>query len=469
MFGLSTTVYAENFKVKHNLDIINKKETPLHALHSITVLSEAGKNLYFGQSLYSAILGDAGGLFIGGFELSKKTRMKDYLSFEIGMFLGGGGGAAIVPGNGMMEKYFINFNQELSEKYIGSIGFSYLNITGSNISSGTLSFGISKNQNYALVLGHVKENINSGRILTSVKPLIKQFLPGKSLKRNGRSLKKMSLMGLEATFTPEPYALFESFVQTTGAVGGDGEGYADILFGLRQHMHGANLKSFVEVSAGFGGGGEVDTGGGLLGSLGLGLSLPIIYGNKLELGVQKITTLDGELNSISPFVRTAIIFNKKKNPYSVKRKWQLSFGITNQLANNGYRKAGITETASPSLIENSIDLFLNDNIYLIGNAQTVFSGNAGGYAVGLLGIGYSQPISDLFSYSVEIQIGAAAGGGINTEGGMVKAAKLEIDYNLKDNLAFSIGVGKLSTLNSENGFDPSTLHVGLKYRFTTFH
>ena len=86
---------------------------------------------------------------------------------------------------------FASSNQALNNSN-GSIGFSYLNITGSNISSGTLSFGISKNQNYALVLGNVKENINSGRILTSVKPLIKQFLPGKSLKRNGKSLKKIN-------------------------------------------------------------------------------------------------------------------------------------------------------------------------------------------------------------------------------------------------------------------------------------
>jgi hypothetical protein len=465
----SINPHPEAFDVRHSINILNKDNDTLKALHSITASREIRKNLYFGQSLYSAILGDAGGLFIGGFEFSKRFQIKAKQSFELGMFLGGGGGAALIPGDGMMEKYFLNLNQKLNKDYTGSIGFSYLNITGSDISSATLNFSVAKTQNYATVFNHRKEIISSGRFLVSVKPIIKQFLPKDNFTRSGTLLKKMSLVGIEATFAPTPYTLTQSFVQTTGAVAGDGEGYADIQFGLRRHLSKTNINSFLEISTGFGGGGDVDTGGGLLGSVGFGASFPVFHGNKFEMGVQKISSLDGEFNAISPFIRTAIIFNKNKNLYTTKRKWQLSFGVSNQSSNNKLRKAGIIQNSSVSLIENSVDLFINNNVYLIGNAQTVISGKAGGYAVGLLGLGYSHPISNLFSYSLEIQVGAAGGGGINTKGGMIKAARLEIDYNLKDNLAFSVGIGKMSTLMDKDGFNPTTYHIGLKTKFTTFH
>jgi hypothetical protein len=484
LFGSSFGIFAENckykcsvsinqkpevFEVKHSINILETDKIVLNALHSVTVSKEIRKNLYFGQSLYSAVSGDAGGLFIGGFDFFKRFSINEDQNFELGIFLGGGGGAALVPGDGMMEKYNLSFNQKLNSDYTISLGASYLNVTGSDISSGTLNFGFAKAQSYATVFGHGKDTINSGRFLVSVKPVIKQFWPENSLKRNGVPLKKMSLIGIEATFAPSPYALNESFIQTTGAVAADGEGYADIQFGFRQHSSKSNTNGFWEISTGFGGGGEVDTGGGLLGSFGVGASFPIFYGNVIELGIQKIISLDGELNAFSPFVRSEIIFNEKKKAYNTKRKWQLSFGVTKQLANDRFRQTGVAQSGSVSLIENSVDLFVNSNIYLTGNAQTVISGNAGGYAVGLMGLGYTQPINDLFSYSLEIQIGAAGGGGINTKGGMSKAARLEIDYNLKESLAFSVGAGKLSALNNNSGFDSITLHIGLKTKFSTFH
>lgn len=484
IFGFSFKVFADNcerncdgsihknyeaFEVRHSINILNKDLNKLDVLHSVTASKEIRKNLYLGQSLYSSVLGDVGGLFIGGLELSKRFQINAEQNFELGMFLGGGGGAALIPGDGFMEKYYLNLNQELNSGYVGSIGFSYLNISGSDVSSGTLSFGVAKTQNYAAMLGHGKETSSSGRFLVSAKPIIKQFWPESSLKRNGTPLSKMSLMGIEATFASSAYALTESFVQTTGAIEGDGEGYADIQFGFRQHLSKSSLNAFWEMSTGFGGGGGVDTGGGLLGSFGIGARFPMFYNNKIELGIQKTVSFDGELNAISPFLRTAMIFNKGKKAYHSKRKWQLSFGATKQLVNNKFRKTGVAQNTSVSLIENSVDLFVNDKIYLIGNAQTVISGNAGGYALGLLGLGYTQPINNLFSYSFEIYLGAAGGGGVNTTGGMSKAGRLEVDYNLKDNLSLSAGIGRLSSLTNKNGFNSTTVHIGFKTKFSTFH
>jgi len=458
----------ENFEIRHGFDMFISPKTSLYSLHSISVIKKFPSNFYFGQSLYSAVSGDAGGLFVGGFELSKKSRIKNNKHFEIGGFVGGGGGASLVPGDGMMSKVFINMKQKLFSDYSGSIGLSFVNITGSNISTAGLNFAVSKSKHYAMSFGHLDGQVNSGRVLISVKPIVKQFLFNGNLKRSGPVLNKMYLTGIEAAFSQRPRSLSESFMQTTGAFYGDGEGYADIQFGYRIKTSQVGFRGFMETAVGFGGGGDVDTGGGLLGSLGVGMSVPILFGSELELGLQKIKSLGGAFDALSPFIKTSINFNKKEKAYEVRRLWQLSIGLSNQQANSDYRKPG-NNNASPTLIENSIDLFLTKKTYFIGNAQTVIAGDAGGYAIGLLGIGYAEPLNDYFTVAFEGKFGAAGGGGVDTNGGIVGAVNLELDYNIKDNLALSFGFGQMQNLHGKGGANPVTIHLGLKTKFVTYH
>ncbi len=121
------------------------------------------------------------------------------------------------------------------------------------------------------------------------------------------------------------------------------------------------------------------------------------------------------------------------------------------------------------LLESSLDLFLTDRIYFTGNAQTVAQGDAGGYAIGLLGFGYALPLNKTWTVSLEGHVGAAGGGGVDTGGGLVGAARIEVDYALKQNMALSVGVGKMQSLRGSGGARPLTVHLGLKTAFTTFH
>ena len=64
-------------------------------------------------------------------------------------------------------------------------------------------------------------------------------------------------------------------------------------------------------------------------------------------------------------------------------------------------------------------------------------------------------------------VGAAGGGGVDTGGGLVGAARVELDYNLSDTLSISAGLGRLQSLRG-GGARPVTLHLGFKTRFSTF-
>lgn len=460
---------AAPIEFSYGLDVFSESQGTLDALQSISAMREIAPGLHFGQTLYSAAAGDAGGLFVGGFALAKRWQVGNKTQLELGGFIGGGGGAALVGGDGLMTRAHISLRRQLFGNFSGNLGLSYVDISGSPISTPALSFGLSRNTDFAFAGGYLDSGVTSGRVLLAAKPLIKQFHTSGNRTRSGRALKTMTLVGVEASFAASPSARRETFIQATGAVAGDGEGYADIQVGYRWKTSAKGLRAFADIATGFGGGGDVDTGGGLLVSAGAGVAIPIARGFELEFGAQATTAVDGDLDAIAPYVRTSLTFGAKNRAYQTQHHWQLSMGMSLQSPNTGFRKPGVLATASPALVETSVDLFVGKHLYLTGNAQTVAGGHAGGYAIGLMGLGYEFPLSKRWNVSVEGMLGAAGGGGIDTGGGLVAAAKLELDYAINDKVALSAGIGKMETLRGNGGAKPVTFHLGLKTRFTTFH
>jgi hypothetical protein len=467
--ALATQAHATPLEFRYGIDVFSESQGTLDALQSISVLREIRPGLHFGQTLYSAAAGDAGGLFVGGFELLKRIDLGRRTALEFGGFIGGGGGAALVSGDGLMTRAHITFRGHMYGNVAGYLGLSYVDISGSPISTPALSFGLARDVDFAFKSSKSADAPTSGRVVRAIKPLVKQFHPQSSTKRSGGTLNTMTLVGFEASFASSPTARNETFIQSTGAVSGDGEGYADFQVGYRWKTAPSGLRAFAEVATGFGGGGDVDTGGGLLATVGAGVALPLFGGLEAELGAQATTAIDGDFTAISPYIRAALNFGDKARPYGDIRKWQLSLGLTQQEANTGFRKPGVTATASPVLTESSLDLFLTDNFYFTGNAQTVVHGDAGGYAVGLLGMGYAIPLNDYWTVSLEGHFGAAGGGGVDTGGGLVAAARVEVDYWVRENFAISAGIGTMQSLRGSKGAKPVTLHLGVKTAFTSFH
>ena len=471
LLALTNISNAESVQFRYGLDVLGKSQSTVDAFHSISAMRELRPGLFFGQTLYSAAAGDAGGLFLGGFELAKEIQLSSKTKLEFGGFVGGGGGAVVVLGDGLMTRAHVSIKRRLSDSYAATVGLSYIDISGSAISTPALSFGITRDTDFALSRGHAGGFApKNGRVVRAIKPLVKQFRSSGNIQRSGTPLGTMTLMGFEASFAQSPDALTETFFQATGAVAGDGEGYADVQAGYRWKTRANGLRAFADVSAGFGGGGDVDTGGGLIASAGVGVAIPIFRSLEAEVGANYTTALDGDLDVLTPYIRTSLAFGGKKSSTALAdpRRWQLSLGVTQQVEHDGYRRAGATQSGSPVLTETALDLFLTDRTYFTGNAQTVVLGEAGGYAVGLLGLGYAMPLNDRWTVSAEGYLGAAGGGGIDTGGGLMGGGRLELDYKLTDTLAISGGIGMLKALRRDAA-RPVTLHLGFKTYFTTFH
>ncbi|NRA87886.1 MAG: hypothetical protein HRU28_10950, partial [Rhizobiales bacterium] len=63
----------EGLKLRIAADILTNPKTALEGNVAKTILYENADGTFFGGTVYSAALGDAGGLFIGGFEVGQNT------------------------------------------------------------------------------------------------------------------------------------------------------------------------------------------------------------------------------------------------------------------------------------------------------------------------------------------------------------------------------------------------------------
>ena len=91
-------------------------------------------------------------------------------------------------------------------------------------------------------------------------------------------------------------------------------------------------------------------------------------------------------------------------------------------------------------------------------------GDAGGYALGILGAGYQFDLAARWNLSVEALLGAAGGGGVATNGGLIGGVRTELDYALTDGFHLTGGAGYLTTLEG-GGMAPVTVHAGVKIPF----
>ncbi|GKY87291.1 hypothetical protein STA1M1_11600 [Sinisalibacter aestuarii] len=470
------TAMAEDLDVRVGVDYLLRRQSTVTAFQYSTVTKDIGDGFHIGQSVYSAAWGDAGGLFIGGFDAFKRFQITDTTSIDVGGFVGGGGGAIVVVGDGLMTKPQVTINQAFASGFMAHLGVGWTRVTGSPIDTPSLTFAVSRRIGTALDIGHSNARPAAGVVIASVSGMGRYYYPMSSSRRNGAGvMNPMYLVGAEFTFRDLSMDHWEFFFSAMGAGYGDGSGYAEWLAGPRYYTNpflGGRVRGFADVGAGFAGGGDVDTGGGLMVAASAGVDVSLFRGLHVETGVMGIGAPTGDFRAASAFVRGAFRFDDPASNVTgvdggPAHHWRFSTGLSYQFSHPGFRAPGHKFTGSdPVLVETGADLFFGDRFYVNGGGYTVVDGNSGGFAMGTVGIGLEFPLGDRVSVAGEVFGGAAAGGGINTSGGLIYGAKAELDYKVSDSFTLSGGVGKWYSLG---GAQPVTLHGAVKIPFTTFH
>ncbi|MEX1663016.1 hypothetical protein AB4874_15380 [Thioclava sp. 15-R06ZXC-3] len=459
-------VGANAFEIGVGYEGLNNPRTPIEGLARVYFGRDLGRGISFGQSIYAGAKGDGGGAFFWGVEGIKRFALSERISLNTALFLGGGGGAAVVVGDGFMTRAGIGFGYALSERVDAELGASYIKIAGADIENTALTAGLT----WHIGAGEDQRALTGSPLsmpLRSVSIRGSYADMGGSRDRTGAPQTNLKLAGAEASFLLG--GRNELVLSGDGAASG-GEGYMQIFGGLRHRIAlGQRASVYGQAALGFGGGGQVDTGGGVLLDAGLGVSVALLPWADFDLSVGKTLAPDGDMNATVARIGLTRVFRRsvEAGPVSAQpQHWAYTLGISMQDPNTAFRKAGATATGKPVMQESSIDLFLNDKLYVTGNAQTALGGDVAGYAIGMLGLGWRQPIADRWAISLEGRVGAAGGGGVDVAGGVIGSVAVEADYALNDTMSLSVGLGKIKALKG-GGMAPTTLTAGLKFPFTT--
>lgn len=458
LLGAALAAPAGAFEIRTGFDVINDPQTEIEGFHRLFIGREIAPGLSFGQSIYSAAMGDAGGAFLWGFEMEKAVPLGRGFGLAFSGFVGGGGGAAQIVGDGLMLRAGVDLSYDLSERVALSLGGSWIKIEGAEIDDPALSLGLRFHAGRAAGA--------SGGLalpLRAVAIRATQVAVSDHANRAGAAQADLSMAGAEARFALAP--MTDLFIGADGAAKG-GEGYMQVIGGLRQRWALGPMELFAEGSAGFGGGGEVDTGAGALIGAGAGIALPVAPWADLEFALGATAAPDSSYRGAVGSLRLVRVFERGAAPVdTTPQRWQFSMGLAMQDPNATFRTPGNPATARPVMQESSVDLFLSDALYVTGNAQTAMGGDAAGYAIGMLGLGYRIPLGSRWAVSLEGHLGAAGGGGIDTNGGLIGSLRTEVDYALNDRLSLSVGIGKLGALKGD-AMAPTFVQAGIKIPFT---
>lgn len=461
VFGLSLIAAhpAGALEVESDFEYLASPKTTIKALHRLFVGVPVGGNVSFGQSIYSGAHGDGGGAFFWGFEGVKRFSTSQKTNLALSAFFGGGGGASQVVGDGTMYRFGAAGEYDLTSSWSARAGVSYLSISGAPIDDWAISVGLRYHLAAESKISRA-EKLNLGRASFRTSRL--QF--PNSLSRSGTSQKPLTLVGAEASFSI--LNGYETFLGADGAVSG-GDGYMQVMGGLRKLWPVGPVSFLAQSSIGFGGGGDVDTGGGLIAGASAGIAIPVGTDFSVQLTYGILNALSTNVSGAGAQLSLSRVFGREgeRTTQAEQQQWQVGLGISIQEPNPTYMKSGSSAGIQPVMQESSIDYFLSDSLYLTGNAQTTVSGGVAGYAVGLLGLGREFAVGDQWRLSLEAHVGAAGGGGVDVGNGLLGGARVEVDYILTAANAVSVGFGVLKSF--DGGMNVPVLQLGYKHRFTT--
>ena len=442
-------------------------------LVGMTELLNVGGQWWAGPGVYGAATGRRGGFFVPGVEGAWSHPFSDLLALDAGVFVGGGGGGAAPVGGGLMVRPHVDLVLRLPGFYTGPT-FSKVWFPNGQINSSQFGWMINFDSSFryrpAEYTGPATDGSATGLGFDHVDAMVTFAKPFHSRSTAGTPMtQRIGLVGLRAERVVD--GPLWAGIETAGATSDDVAGYAEVLgtAGLRWPVIDNRLSVGVRASAGLGGGGAINTGGGLLvkAAAGATLRLTDTLGIGAEIGVvdaprhanYKAQTAAVSLNWALD-VPQADLGSWFANHAGTPTRMEFGAGVERYRA---ARKTGGTEPLEAVVLQ--VNRFVTPNLYVTGQAHSAFSGGAGAYSEGLFGVGVQLPVTQRLRLGVEALAGAAGGGGVDTGGGAVAQGRAYIDVALTDALSLRVAGGKIKSVRGSGGLDAPVVDAALVFRF----
>jgi hypothetical protein len=225
---------------------------------------------------------------VGGVEFGREIPIVNHYFLDASIYLGGGGGAGQVPGDGLTSRARLGLGRHLNQWGLSGwdvlVGVGRLNVRGSSIHANSLELMFQRRFDLGIRTGES----NAGRYfnaaapaklsLAAVRPRLARYSVA------GSSVGSVDTLGVEVEFDLDS-SVWHPLIKTMGAARGNAQGYADWTVGARRYaaIGSSGLSAYVDLGLGTGGGGDLAPGSGLLAQVGCGLQLQLTKPWALQL------------------------------------------------------------------------------------------------------------------------------------------------------------------------------------------
>ena len=444
------------------LDRLQTNPSKLRGGLTLGALRPLGEGYYLGATLYSAALGEAGGLYLGGVEFGRALPLSGPYFLDTSIDLGGGGGAGQVPGDGLSTRIRLGLGRSLSDAGLPGwdllIGVARMNLQGSAIHASSMELALQRR--FDVGLG------DSARGSTDMAPALRlKALRPRLARYHLKDAPSFDALGVEAEVASAD-SEWVPVLKAMGAGRGNAQGYADWTVGLRRYaqLGDGGLAAYMDLGLGTGGGGAVASGSGLLAQLGGGLhwawSKP--WGMQFEAGHM---LSQGRFRSNY----LAVLLNWQDSGWSPAQAqhevdlppqaWALQGGISQIRSNARLRQVSSKGSPDIETVDLQIERAMGERFYLAGQTSFAMLGQAGGYQSGMLGAGWRQPLGG-WVLNPEVALGVAGGGGVATRGGAVARVQVKLAHALGREAQWFVGLGQMRALRT-GGMSSPLLTLGV--------
>ena len=434
----------------------------------------------FGPSFYGAAKGNYGGLITMGFTAQRRWRLWQNTHLAAGLSVAAGGGVSsdqVRFGGGLMLRPEVSIRTEFDSWYAG-VSLAQIRFPSGNVNGTSLG----------LVLGHISDfnsfsPSDSGRRgMATTRTgfgfdevvLFGGFYKPTSSSRNRSGDPLGSRMGT-AGADMRQYIADGSWwgVEAAGAAQGGADGYMEALLTAGQDwaLWTSGPRLGLQLGAGLGGGGGVDTGSGWLVHAGPSARWDTPWGASLHLDGGLARSYSGHFTA--PYVHVGLglpldrlpsVFDANDSSTGVVRNQQMFAGLEH-LSTVHFKdgsSAPVTELAIVMTRE------LTSSFYGVAQAGSAAVGHAGAYSFGLFGLGLQSPyVLGQMRFGVEALAGAGGGGGVAVGGGAIGQAEAWGEWvgsGELDRLRLRAGIGEWRTLRGSSQSSPM-LSLSVGYAF----
>ncbi len=442
-----------------------------------------------GGGAYGALAGHRGGFITLGLATELHTAIGEHTEIDAGLFAGAGGGSGgnTLQGGGLMLRTHLGAMWRFGR--VGGVGAGASWITFPNGTINTVQPYIYYSLPFSTLIprGWVDLQEPNSRSRPEVPTAEQEFsmvyryynVPGSVVTDSGTPQHStIGLAGVEWHLYLNEHFFLN--VESAGAMQGRSNGYMQILLGggYRQLLtHTTRVK--LSASLGPAGGGDVATGGGLL--LDGQLALQQMLGERFfgETGIGYVRSPGSSFRAASFSAKLGYHFIRPKGEGEQVDVADLSrfewkhFRI--RIVNQRYLKGAPDWRNSHAdinvdLLGFQIDYFIKEWMYISGQGIGAYRGKAGGYMTGLVGTGGRVPIPGTPLYGEgNALIGAAGGGGLDVEGGLVWQTAAGIGWQLSDAYSLQASFGVIRAAKGHFRARVASLSLGYSFSLPIAH